>query len=324
MTDSILVPGQSNGSNLWVLSGISTLSSALNSLTGKSVSIIQGAVAGSSLLKASAQSGYPHLHWGDQYDTSSPLYAALQNDLSALRAVLWIGTEQDASVSASINALVNRYDSLRADIASVAGKRARDLPFMLAMLGKATTCYSGGWMARRAQEIAIRDYGFIEGPEYIDLAVESDNIHMTSASRETFATRAANLLAPIIGIAASGGSAPQTFSGTITRDSATASGSQPYTPSGLTFTPTSIDFSASLGGSYTSSGSDNGTSPHCTFADGGSGGSRTDSSIYCYAASSGNGYKGKVSAFASGGFTIDWTRISTPGGNVSVSYTAHG
>lgn len=244
MTDKIAIIGQSNASNLWAISGISTFSTELNSRTGKSVSIIQGAVGGSSLLKEAAQSGFPNLHWGDKYNASSPLYAFLQNDLGSLRAVWWIGDEQGASAGMDVNPTLCGLVRLHADIASAAGKEPKELPLVVSPIGNAARIYTNGWKVRKAQELVLAYPGFVAGPEYIDLAVESDTIHLTSASRETFAVRGATALAPLVGSQpiASGSVAAKVK--TFTRDVSIASGSQSIT--GFGFQPKVVRFTACL------------------------------------------------------------------------------
>lgn len=316
---SLAILGQSNAANLWAISGINTLSSSLNSQAGKTVYIVQGAVGGSALPKEAAQSSFPHLHWGDKYDSSSPLYAFLQNDFSKLEAVWWVQGEQDAQAGVTTEAYLGRLVELQAIIAAAAGKRPKNLPFIVSPLGNATRVYTNGYKVRDAHLAALDYPGFVRGPEYIDLAVEPDNIHLTSTSRDTFATRAAGIIAPLL---KNTGITDNVYSGSFTRDSTTASGTTTYTPGGFSFTPTSIDFSAALGGIYTSTGTDVGSGTRtCSYHSDSGTATHSGDSIYTYSTTDAIGVAGKISSFGAGSFTVDWTKISTPGGTLTVNYT---
>lgn len=198
MTDTVAILGQSNASYLWEYGGITTFQSAINSLTGKTVSVIQGAVGGSRLLNP----GSGHAYWLDRYDTDSPLYAFLANDLSNLRAIWWVQGEGEAATATTMEQYLAGLLQLQAIIAEVCGKQTKEIPFVISPLGNAARLYANGYAIRNAHFTAALKYpGFVLGPEYIDLAVQVDNIHLTDAIRPTFATRGATALAPFVGYA---------------------------------------------------------------------------------------------------------------------------
>ncbi len=327
MSDTVAILGQSNAANLWVLSGISTFSSTLNALTNKTVSIIQGAVGGAALLKCAASSSTPHNYWLDKDDSASPLHAFLANDLSMLKAIWWVHGEQEASYGVSVEAYLGALIELQAIIAGAAGRQQRDLPFVVSPLGNTARTQTNGWKVRTAHEIALTYPGFVRGPEYIDLAVESDNTHLTSAARETFATRAATILAPILGIApaSSGGGSASYKVGSLSIDLSAASAD--YVVS-LPFAPKSVTFLAGKDGSQCASvGLDDGAT--CGLA----GNQMIVSNVTVktgfsiqYIDNSGvtNYVQGKITAMGSSSFTLHITKTGSPTGTLAVIYEAKG
>jgi hypothetical protein len=108
--------------------------------------------------------------------------------------------------------------------------------------------------------------------------------------------------------------------GTFTRDTATASGTQAIT--GVGFQPTNVIFFMDEDASAEASwGMDNGTTASSVFAQSTGAWNRAASSIYDYEGGGVN-YSGVISAFGADGFTITWTRTSTPTGTLNISYIA--
>lgn len=335
MAAKVLLAGQSIMSNLWAQSGIATFSSELNSRTNQSVGIIQGAVGGSALLKAATQGGFPHLYWLDKDDGSSPLESplrkVLEQDTSCVKAVAWAQGEQDGYVGVSTEAYLAGLVELQAILAGAAGKQPKDLPFVICPLGNAARIYTNAWKVRNAHLIAPLQYpGFFIGPEYIDLAVEADNIHLTQAARETFAVRLAAALAPILGVvppqAGGGGAALQVKVKTFTRDISLASGSQEIT--GLGFQPKAVRVRALLNPTQYASwdGMDDGVTATCmydySYAEAGKFARNNSYSIYI--TSGANVYAGKIQSFDADGFTIAWAKTGSPGGTAEIACEAIG
>ncbi len=113
--------------------------------------------------------------------------------------------------------------------------------------------------------------------------------------------------------------------GSFTRDTATATGTQAVT--GVGFKPSSVIFSANIGTTAAASwsGFDDGTI-HTTMADYSFGSADTynvytDRSIELIIAA-GKEYSGLISSMDSDGFTITWTKTSTPTGTATIIYMA--
>lgn len=114
---------------------------------------------------------------------------------------------------------------------------------------------------------------------------------------------------------------------TFTYNLATASGTQNFT--GLSFTPVAlIALQANINGSsvgtatYSNSGVDDGTTAGCQAT---TGTEVINENVSLQVGSSSTAYQtGKVSAFLSNGFTITWTKTSTPAGTASITGIAIG
>lgn len=228
MSDAIAILGQSNAAHFWetTSSGLTaqsntfmwslgvwvspvnsliTLTNGLNTATGKAVYILPCAVSGSALLaEAAVSNGY----WLDT-SSGSP-FANFKSALSAsganLKGIAWVQGESEAQFGSSIEHYVAGMMQLHGMIAGAAGKKPADIPFLVSPLGNAVQVYSGGRKILQAHLGMDKYAGFQIGPDYHDLAVESDNIHLTEASRNMFATRWAAALIPVLGIQA--GSSP--------------------------------------------------------------------------------------------------------------------
>lgn len=117
----------------------------------------------------------------------------------------------------------------------------------------------------------------------------------------------------------------QVFVGSFTRDTSTATGTQSVT--GVGFVPRAIFFFGGENGvaSEMSIGFDDGTTRRSVADNNAVTASSYDTastnSIYDIQ-SSGVSYAGVISTFDSDGFTISWTRTSTPTGTLTISYLA--
>ena len=115
--------------------------------------------------------------------------------------------------------------------------------------------------------------------------------------------------------------------GSFTRDTSAAVGTQVV--SGIGFTPKSVIFLAVQDGSHEMSmGLDDGTDArvvhhdHPTTAD--TFALNTTKSIRTIHASGGNTFNGKITALASGQFTVTWDKVGSPTGTLTVMYLAIG
>lgn len=317
MSTSVILAGQSQFAN-FTTGDLDSLAATIFTYTNKATTLRQSAVGGSALLKAAAPSSAPTSYWLNKVDSFSPLRLLVDTFPAGCTTMLWWQGETEAAFGVTPEVYVAGMLELQAILAGYAGVAPKDFKIVLCYLGTAQRVYTNGWKVRKAQQMLLAYPGFVEGPECVDLAVEADGIHLTAASRVTAIPRIAQCAAVAIGSAAYG--AP--YAGSFTRDISLSSGSQTI---GLPFTPTRVDFSASLTSTtFTSHGTDSGTAASCDYTDGASGGSRTDASIYIFAASSGNGYKGSVTTFLSKAFTITYTKIGSSGaGTATINYTAY-
>ena len=115
--------------------------------------------------------------------------------------------------------------------------------------------------------------------------------------------------------------------GSFTRDSSASVGTQVV--SGIGFTPKSVIFLAVQDGTHEMSmGLDDGTDArvvhhdHPTTAD--TFALNTTKSIRTIHASGGNTFNGKITALASGQFTVTWDKVGSPTGTLTVMYMAFG
>ncbi len=118
------------------------------------------------------------------------------------------------------------------------------------------------------------------------------------------------------------------FTGSFTRDTNTASGTQEIT--GVGFQPVTVMFAfaqTSTPDAETSFGFDDGTNSHSVALQHNINANDWDvsgsSSIFDIEGS-GVRYEGTVSTFNSDGFTITWTRVSTPAGTITIKFWALG
>jgi hypothetical protein len=119
-------------------------------------------------------------------------------------------------------------------------------------------------------------------------------------------------------------SGAQVKSGTFTRDTATASGTQAVT--GVGFQPKCLMIVAGINGQASFGlGFDNGTAPFGAaddHVDAANTWVLTSSQSMIVAVTAGNNYQGKVSTMDSDGFTVSWTRVGAPTGTLTVGYLA--
>ena len=115
--------------------------------------------------------------------------------------------------------------------------------------------------------------------------------------------------------------------GAFTRDTSASVGTQVV--SGIGFTPKSVIFLAVQDGTHEMSmGLDDGTDArvvhhdHPTTAD--TFALNTTKSIRTIHASGGNTFNGKITALASGQFTVTWDKVGSPTGTLTVMYMAFG
>ena len=115
--------------------------------------------------------------------------------------------------------------------------------------------------------------------------------------------------------------------GSFTRDTSASVGTQVV--SGIGFTPKSVIFQAVQDGTHEMSmGLDDGTDArvvhhdHPTTAD--TFALNTTKSIRTIHASGGNTFNGKITALASGQFTVTWDKVGSPTGTLTVMYMAFG
>ena len=115
--------------------------------------------------------------------------------------------------------------------------------------------------------------------------------------------------------------------GSFTRDTSASVGTQVV--SGIGFTPKSVIFLAVQDGTHEMSmGLDDGTdarvvhNDHPTTAD--TFALNTTKSIRTIHASGGNTFNGKITALASGQFTVTWDKVGSPTGTLTVMYMAFG
>ena len=115
--------------------------------------------------------------------------------------------------------------------------------------------------------------------------------------------------------------------GSFTRDTSASVGTQVV--SGIGFTPKSVIFLAVQDGTHEMSmGLDDGTDArvvhhdHPTTAD--TFALNTTKSIRTIHASGGNTFNGKITALASGQFTVTWDKVGSPTGTLTVMYMAFG
>lgn len=108
--------------------------------------------------------------------------------------------------------------------------------------------------------------------------------------------------------------------GTFQINTATATGTQAIT--GVGFQPTAIIFLLLQTGSLEMSiGFDDATTAECIFNNGTTWATNTTYSLYDYESAT-ELYTGKVNSFDTDGFTIGWTRSSTPTGVLQIHYLA--
>jgi hypothetical protein len=115
--------------------------------------------------------------------------------------------------------------------------------------------------------------------------------------------------------------------GVVSRDVSTASGAGAETVVG--FQPKAVIFfttNASSGNKEFSVGIDDGTTSACVFHNytSATGEYLDDQTASIYFKSSAGTHKGAISSLGSNGFTITWTKTSSPTGNINVPYLAIG
>jgi hypothetical protein len=112
--------------------------------------------------------------------------------------------------------------------------------------------------------------------------------------------------------------------GTFTKNMADASGSQSYT--GVGFKPAAVVFFAGVNGSTgDSKGADDGTASGYAaddYADVAGGQAAGAGASIVIVPAAGKSYSGKIASMDADGFTIAWTRTSTPAGSISVTFLA--
>lgn len=118
---------------------------------------------------------------------------------------------------------------------------------------------------------------------------------------------------------------PRTFSGTLTRDLTTASGSVSTT--GLGFMPRKISIALTIAGTVVSStgyaggaGNGSGQCVYSAYVSSASGFSTT-ACVLAYAASSAYQFA-SIASFDTDGFTLSWTKVNTPTGTANMVYIA--
>jgi hypothetical protein len=112
--------------------------------------------------------------------------------------------------------------------------------------------------------------------------------------------------------------------GTLTRDMSLASGNQPVT--GVGFKPAAVIFFAGVqAGTGDSKGIDDGTTSGYAaddYADVAGGQAVGTGVSIVIVPAAGKAYSGKIASIDADGFTIAWTRTSTPTGTINVTYLA--
>lgn len=256
----------------WVppINSLVTLANELNTRTGQTVRIYPCAIGGTGLLKNNSNS--PMSNWLDQIGPS-PLTECLSMIAAAginPNNVYGVGTENDAISSAVTIPTIATYQSaleqLHTIFSSAFGQTPDTLPMLISPLGNAAAQlslypYSNAELsAQYGLTVPQQKYsGLIVGPEYYDLPVGTDLIHLTEAGRNTFAIRAADAIAFAMGyprpIIVPPLAWTTIFSASLNVNSAPnfagKSGRSPTVAAGAAYTQVRVTLNASTGGALT-------------------------------------------------------------------------
>jgi hypothetical protein len=196
MTLNVAIIGQSNGQNI-----ASALQSELAAATGQSVSVIDAAVGGSSLLAQSVNTSIgANAYWLSRA-TGSPLTNFLTAISSVeLAAVVHVYGENECAIGSPTEAqIVSGAWELYATICGAQGKEPGGIQIFASQVGNIVQAYPHGRAVAAAQLATTGFPGVRRGADYWDLPTEPDGVHIAASSRAVFAKRISDKIAALVG-----------------------------------------------------------------------------------------------------------------------------
>lgn len=304
------------------------LLNVLQQLTNKPAYGIFAGYGGSSWLPVS---DIGRGHWTSP-DSGSPFataMAAVNASDAGIVAIVCVLGEQDAYLSSGVTPQMIEAAAVQVHAMFAGALRVSPaaLPFLVSPIGITERTYpSGRQVADGIHAAASGKYpGILLGPDYYDLPVGTDGVHLTpivpGGGRVLFADRIAAALAPVIGVSPAIPSSTAVVKvGTTTINIGSAG---TFTIPSPGFVPKFVRLAAALGYQYASwGGVDDGTTAACIYDNGVAGEYAQAGAASIYITSGPTAiYSAKVQSFnADGSVTMVSAISGTPAGTANVIY----